>query len=323
MTSAEYSSLYAQLKRKYPGLTQKAMAVIRKAMAEAGRKVADILREGTLDGSGLSWETQRQIDQSLLESSQDIADSMRTSIPELLATAGGLSVAVEVAFLSEAMAKVSKVSLEGLQKLFEKTMGQAVQSSLNFVGPDGFSLWGRIPNVSSQFGDDIVNLVRAAIDQGRDLGKIAADVNKYIKDGKASTIHRWGENIKPDSARLLRRVPERVDYRALRLARSELGRGLMETAKANGQANPGATGWYDWVRLNSIDWGCECPNNQANSPYLLADFPAYSHPNCSCTCRAVLKDGAEFREDLKAWANGESSPDLESWYQSTYLPAQF
>lgn len=106
------------------------------------------------------------------------------------------------------------------------------------------------------------------------------------------------------------------------LVRSELGRGLQETAKANGPNNPGGSGWYDWVRINVIDWGCNCPSNAANGPYLLENFPPYDHPNCSCVCRQRMKDGNDFRRELEAWVNGEPNADLDRWYVEKYLPGQ-
>jgi len=114
-----------------------------------------------------------------------------------------------------------------------------------------------------------------------------------------------------------------VNYRDLRLARSELGRGLQETAKANGPNNPGGSGWYDWVRVNAIDWGCNCPANAANSPYRLEDFPPYDHPNDMCYCRQRMKDGNDFRRELETWTRGEPNADLDRWYRERYLPGQF
>ena len=305
-------------------MTAKTMKAIHAAYAEAGRKIADIIRNGELIDGALSFETQRQVDQAILEGSQDIGNAMREGIPALI-TAGALGyAAIETAYMVDALGDASgKITASGVEKLFASTSEASALRSLNTVGADGRIFWSRVPNVSSHFGDDILAMVRASIDQGRDLGKIAADVNKYIRDGKAGTIHRWGENITPDSKQLLKRVPEHVDYRALRLARSELGRGLQATAKENGRTNPGATGWYDWVRINTIEWDCVCPSNQANGPYEYDNVPGYPHPHCQCIVRAILKNGTDFRNSLQAWVNGGSDIDLDTWYTNRYLPAKF
>lgn len=323
MTQSEYQSAYARLRRQWPFLTAKAMKSIKAAYAEAGRKVADAIREGELVDGALSFTTQQAVDRAILEGSAAIGEALRDGVPALVYGAAGLYAAIETEFLTDALGSAGKLTADGIAKMFSKTSESAVLRSLNTVGADGRIFWGRVPNVSKYFGDDVVNLVRASIDHGRDLGKIASDINKYVKDGKAGTIHRWGDIIEPDSAQLLKRVPEHVDYRALRLARTELGRGIEATNLANGLANPGAIDLFDWVRVNSIDWGCTCPTNQANGPYKAADYPSDRHPNCFCFPRVHLKNGTDFRNDLRAWANGEANADLDAWYQSTYLPAQF
>lgn len=322
MNQSEYKSAVAGARRQWPKLTAKAMRKIKEAYTKAGSAIADILREGSITNGVLDFETQRKLDQAILEGSADIGRAIREEVPILLAGAAGLLAAIETEVMKDAMGGLSgKITAEGIEKLFTKISERSVITSLNTAWGDGLTFWGRVPNVSRHFGDDVVNLVRAAIDQGRDLGKIAADVNKYIKDGKEATISRWGERIAPDSSQLLKRVPKQVDYRALRLTRSELGRGLMETAKANGLSNPACAGLWDWVRTNSIDWGCNCPENAANSPYTYDNIPPYDHPNDMCILRQRLKDQSKFREDLRAWVNGGQNAELEAWYQNVYLSA--
>jgi len=325
MTSQDYISAYAKERKQWPQLTNSTRKKIKAEYIAAGLAIAAIIREGELVNGELSFDTQRKLDQAILEGSQAIVDAMREHIPALLTTAAAGYVAIETAFVADAFRDLtSRVTKDGIEKMFSKTATATVQRALNSpLAADGLVFWSRVPNISKEFGDDVVNLVRAAINEGRNIGKIAADINKYVKDGKAGTIHRWGEVIEPDSKRLLKRVPEQVDYRALRLVRSELGRGLQETAKANGPNNPGGSGWYDWVRINVIDWGCACPANAANGPYQYDNIPAYDHPNCMCIVRQRMKDGNDFRRELEAWTRGEPNSDLDRWYSEKYLPGQF
>jgi len=304
MTASEYVSRYGKERKQWPQLTNATRKKIKAEYIAAAKAIADIIRDGELVNGELSFDTQRKLDQAILEGSRAIGDAMREHIPALLTTAAAGYVAIETAFVADAFSDMtSLVTKDGIEKMFAKVARETVQRSLNMpfytrnkagvMVSDGLVFWSRVPNISKEFGDDVVNLVRAAINEGRDLGKIAADINKYVKDGKTGTIHRWGEVIEPDSKRLLRRVPEQVDYRALRLARSELGRGLQETAKANGPNNPGGSGWYDWVRINVIDWGCACPSNAANGPYQVDNIPQYDHPNCHPEGTMVMTNRGE------------------------------
>ncbi len=326
MTQTDYQKRYAEARRTWPTLTAKTRRKIKQAYTSAGELIAEVLRNGAIDASGnLDFETQRELEVAIMEGSAEIGRSIRENVPELV-LAGSLTLtAIDSAFLTEAMEKagVTKVGTKGIASLFDRVASSTVNSSLNFVRADGYNFWGRIPNISKLFGDDAVNFVRAGISQGRDLGKLAVDVTKYIQDGKKQTVHRWGDVIEPDSKRLLKRVPESVDYRALRLARSELGRAVQETGKEAGRNNPGALDLYDWIRINTQIHDCVCPDNAANGPYKYVDIPGYAHPNCYCIIRVRLRDGNDFREELKRWSNGEPNERLDAWYQSTYLPAQF
>lgn len=287
-----------------------------------GQKIAAILRDGSLSGSQLTFTTQQYFERALLEASAAIGDALRTEIPSLINSVGELSIAIETEFMVDAWGDLgSRLTADGLESMFRLATTRAIATSLS-APFKGETFLARVPNISKNFSDDVVSLVQAAIAQGRDLGKIAADVNVFVKDGKAFTIKRWGEILEPGSSALLKRIRfDKVDYRALRLARTELGRALEKTALNNGPMNPGAFDLYDWVRVNAIDWGCVCPDNAANGPYTRDEYPGDRHPNCFCYPRVRLKDGREFRDQLKRWANGESVPEIDAWYRSKYLPA--
>jgi len=213
LTQSEYVAKYAAARKQWPQLTNATRKKIKAEYIAAGLAIAAIIREGELVNGELSFDTQRRLDQAILEGSQAIGDAMRTEIPSLLTTAAAGYVAIETAFVADAFRDLTeRVTKDGIEKMFAKVARETVQKALNSpLAADGLVFWSRVPNISKEFGDDVVNLVRAAINEGRDLGKIAADINKYVKDGKAGTIHRWGEVIEPDSKRLLRRVPEHVD----------------------------------------------------------------------------------------------------------------
>jgi len=331
VTSDTYVSAYAQERKQWPQLTNSTRKKIKAAYTLAAKNIADIIREGSLVDGQLDWITQRRVDQAILEGSQAIGDAMREHIPALLTEAAAGYVAIETTFVSDAFRDLtSRVTKDGIEKMFAKVARETVQKALNLpLAADGQIFWSRVPNIAKQFGPDMVNFVRAGINEGRDLGQIAKDVTEYTAKGKIKSAARWGENLKPGSKRFLARCPESIDYRALRLARSELGRGLQETAKANGPNNPGGLGLYDWVRINAIDWHCNCPNNAMGSPYTLEEtaeyhaYPPYDHPNDMCICRQRMKDGNDFRRELEAWTRGEPNADLDRWYRNSYLPGQF
>lgn len=324
MTAAEYIAALNRARNQRPTLTAATMRKIRAIYREQGQKVAAIIREGGKDGDQLDRETHHKVDQALLEGSAAVGQVLRDEIPALIASVAALSIDIETRFMWDAWNENGEQITEaGLRKMFKVYSDKAIQASMTEI-IKGENFLMRVPNISRYFSDDVVSMVQAALAQGRDVGKIAADVNVFIKDGKQLTISRWGDILEPRSSELLKRIRfDKVDYRALRLARTELGRALEKTALTNGAINPGALDLYDWVRVNAIDWGCVCPGNAANGPYPRAEYPTDRHPSCFCYPRVHLRDGTEFRDELKRWANRESVPALDSWFRGTYLPAQY
>jgi hypothetical protein len=323
MTQAEYISEYAKARHQWPFLTAKAMKAIHAAYSEAGRKIADAIRDGELEDGALSFETQQSVDRAILEGSQDIGEAIRDGVPKLLTTASAGYAAIETGYLVASLGDVSgKITADGIGKMFTKVSGDSVLRSLNTVGVDGRIFWGRVPNIAKKFGPDMVTFVRAGINEGIDLGKIAQDVTSYTEKGLIKSAARWGDRLKPGTARFLARCPETIDDRALRLARTELGRGIEATALENGRSNPGSSGFYNWVRVNSVDWGCTCPTNAAKGPYTYDNYPTDRHPNCFCFPQPVMKNGTEFRNELKKWVNGEKNETLDKWYTEKYLSTQ-
>ena len=116
-----------------------------------------------------------------------------------------------------------------------------------------------------------------------------------------------------------KRIPRNVDYRAMRIVRSELYASLKETGLESGRANPSALDAYDWVMQSGrADWDCDCPDLARNSPYTYAQFPAQPHPNCGCYSVARLMDTNDFVADLKRWSNGEDVPYIDDWKAKYY-----
>ena len=112
-------------------------------------------------------------------------------------------------------------------------------------------------------------------------------------------MKRYGK-LERGTAEYARRIPRSVDYRALRIVRSELYASLKEVGIENGKANPSALDKFDWVMQSGrADWDCDCPDLAAGSPYTAAQFPAQPHPNCHPSGTMILTtDGKKPIESL-------------------------
>jgi len=166
---------------------------------------------------------------------------------------------------------------------------------------------GKVIGVYGDWLDKVRSITSAGIAQGRDPIKIAKDLQAYVKGG-VGTIGRWGK-LEPGTAQYVARLGSSgVDYRALRLVRSELYRGIQKGTVDAGEVNPACTGWYDWLLSTGREsWNCDCPQKAADGPYRASNIPDYRHPNCACTVRQQTISRAQFTQDLKDYVNGVDS----------------
>jgi hypothetical protein len=194
------------------------------------------------------------------------------------------------------------------------------------------SVWDTVNHTE----EDILNVVRLGIVEGKDVREVAAGLMEYVKDGPDVIKGRWGK-LKPGEKILkgrhwqyateeARQYAKRlgaagVDYRAARLYRSEMYRNLQESAVSDGESNPACTGEYDWILMPGREnWPCDCPDIAAAGPYRADNIPPYRHPNCDCTIRPRLKDGDAFIQDLRDYVNGEPGGDgIARWAEGNDL----
>jgi hypothetical protein len=178
------------------------------------------------------------------------------------------------------------------------------------------SVWDTVNQTEKQ----ILDVVRGGISQGRDIKKISADLMAYIQGGSQVIPGRWGK-LETGTREYVRRLGKTgIDYRAMRLYRSEKYRSLQEAAVEDGQSNPACTGEYDWILMPGRGtWNCDCPDIAAAGPYKADNIPPYPHtrhPNCDCLVEPRLKDHDEFIQQLRDYVHGEDTPgahEIEKW----------
>ena len=176
------------------------------------------------------------------------------------------------------------------------------------------SVWGAVNDTEEK----ILDVVWGGISQGRDSKKITADLMAYVQGGPTVIPGRWGK-LEPGTREYVRRLGRAgVDYRAIRIVRSEKYRTMQQEAVAEGQNNPACTGEYDWVRAGGRENDeCDiCQGLADGSPYAMDKVPDYPHPNCMCTVVPRLKDHDEFIQQLRDYVNDADTPgarEIEKW----------
>jgi len=328
MTNAEFHRLSIQARNSLPDLTRRIMKKIKKVYEEAARNVAEQVALADLASTfgGQSELTTasrvsvyRQLEQEAAKVAAAIEENGKI----------GLQMAVEKigtandTFMAQAFndAGIATISRAVIAQIVSGVNTKVVESVVNRVWSDGYNFSKRCWLAGQRFQDDIKNILSTGLAEGRDVFDIAKDINIYSRDGKVKLFQRW-DKLKRGSKEFAKRVPKNVDWRALRLVRTELYISLRDAGVQYGLANPACTQEWDWIRQSSTDWGCSCPDYAKGSPYKLEDLPSTPHANCLCAVVPRMIPREQFQEQLKSWARGESQPGIQKWFEDYYLPSE-
>ncbi len=202
-------------------------------------------------------------------------------------------------------------------KAFEWQRKQAVAACYARTHKDGLFLSDRIWNTAEASRTAMRDIIQAGI--GEDAAKVARALEVYVKQGKTATCLQYPNMRK----RMGSRVPENLNYNALRLARTELTAAYGAATIGAAQASP-AVGKVQWVLSSSHPKPDICDTyasgGDGHGVYDANKCPQYpAHPNCLCTIQPAPDKLDDFLKKLKEWEKDPSShPDIEAWHQQHY-----
>lgn len=325
MTNKEYAKLYRQARKNYPRILRQTMTQLRKIYKTAADAVAAEVARAELAGlsdlTAQSWASiEDQLRRSVLEINEALQSGARSAVLRGAEETGRIN---ERQLTDALIAAGSSQELRaGVRTMFRALNEQVVQNLVGRIYQNGYTFSETVWKTAENYQEQIKDVISAGIAQGRPVEKIARDIQVYVADGKVKLAQRFGK-LERGTRAFMRRIGNRVDYRALRLVRTELFTSVREASRAQGHANPGSTDQYDWVlEAGRQQWDCVCPELAAASPYTYYQVPGTPHSNCSCDIRPRLRDADDFVGDLKSWINGGQVDYLDTWYRDQYLPLQ-
>lgn len=323
MTKAEYQKAYVAARKRAGRLTTDGLRELKSTYEEAARQLAEIVRDAKARLlSDLTIQTREAMRRQMEAGANNIRSHLDNILPARIRNMSEYVSSIDEKLLSDALPVGIGINKAGVQAVSQMVNERVLRSVINRIFQDGYTLSERIWKVGSDYPIQMKRVISAGFAQGRDPVKIAKDLQVYIDDGKVALAKRYGPDLEAGTKQWLKRIRGQVDYRALRLVRSELYMSLQEAGRESGRANPGATNLYDWI-LNAgrQDWGCVCPDLAAGSPYEYNQVPGFPHPNCQCRTQARLRDHDTFVNDLKRWSRGEDVDYLNEWNREFYVPA--
>lgn len=307
-------AIYEQLTRasrikaqKIPNIVMMAQHKNIETAAESLAKVVHSLTPSELAEASSNMSILKSLDEGSTFISETLNDNTMIAIEKSFA----IGSETDRAFMIKAglePVQVDGIILEVNRRLLETTINRTYQ--------DGYNFSTRIWRAGKATQNDIKKVLDLGIANNRDPFQVARDIQTYVADGKVKLMKSYGK-LKQGTAEFANRIPEDIDYRAMRIVKTETYTSLRDTELLSGEANPGTTGFYRWVlNVSRGNWECGCPDLASGGPYTFDTVPSNPHPNCSCYLQAVLRDQREFISDLQRWISGDSVPYLDDWAAS-------
>jgi len=296
---------------------------VRRVYEEAARQAGGIL-QAHLDKSATSLTTDRwQLIQALL---QEEANRLGAQVDQLTRRSVRRVSRIFTRNTTQQMAESGLIGVRGINARGLNGIGIAINHrvirSMASRMAGGMDYSARIWKLGADWIGDVRGVAAAGVAIGRDPRKIARDLSAYTRHGKARYLQdsgiieakSWGPNMRAG------KLPKNIDYRALRLVRSEMYASIQDAQLQAGRDNPSCSGLFNWVTNPArLDWDCPCEGYEKKNPWKHDKVPAYPHPNCMCAIEPLMRDSDEFFEDVLRWDRGESVDYLDKWHSSVYL----
>lgn len=326
MTNQEYNSAYRKARKGFQRVMASERKAIKKVFKAAADETAALVRTLELAGrSELTIQSQALLELQLLSSAGEIAEATARLTEDAVTNGYNIYLKVDAEYMADAAIQAGAegfITSKGLESMGQAVNNRLITEVVRGLYIDGLTFSERVWNAGALFDKSIQDVVSTGLANNRDLFKIAKDIQVYTKDGRVALMKRYG-SLEAGTKAFKKRIPKNVDWRAVRLVRSELYSAMQRASVQQGELNPGSNGLYDWILMPGLQHDCICIDYAKASPYKVEDIPAYPHPNCGCSAVPKLRPQGELVADLKAFVRGDDSPRIETWYNNIYLPAQF
>lgn len=334
MTRKEYQKRKRANKKAFARLMRFNLSKIRAEYVKAIQGFKRIVSR--LPSTSLTEAKRTRLEASIPRT--ELFESIKQIIRESGETAMKADGDVDVEYLSEAFEKAGlEITKKDVAGLFDRQRGKILeryqvanafmpvsrkvnerpfllQNRASYTLSD--SVWGSIDS----FTDKIIAYVQGSLNQGIDPVTISRDLEQYLREGSEFAIGRWGK-LEPGTAEYKKRLGKAgADYRTQRVVRTELYQMVRDNSIATGTLNPACTQKFNWILSPAhLDWGCDCAEIAAGSPYTAEQAQGYSdsiHTNCLCTIEPELMDDEAFMQSLEEYVRDEDTAgarDIEVW----------
>lgn len=176
---------------------------------------------------------------------------------------------------------------------------------------DGVGLSSRIWKVSNNAGRTIQQVVQQGLSSGQSAAQMAQLLEEFVKP----KARRYWDHAKIESilGKTYANKFEKLEYNALRLARTTISHSATASVRQWGKINPYAR-QVQWHSVHAPGRTCQICIDLDGQIFDIDKCP-FDHPNGLCYQTVYYdRDLESIADELRDWANGAPNEMLDSWY---------
>jgi len=238
---------------------------------------------------------------------KELAKELNKSIKGYTTKAAKIGTEVEQQILSKAFKLAGIDPGDHFTAMFSQVQDRVVKDIISGnLYKDKRTLSHRIWNYTNEFGQDIQYMVNRGLLEKKSAIELAKDLEEFVKE-PAKRETDWGK-VYPNL------INKRVDYNAMRLARTSINHAYQTASIQSSNMNPFVEG-IQWHSAMIHGRTCEVCMERHGQVFPKNNVPL-DHPNGLCTMIPYIpKDLDTVAGELKAWIDGGSNPMLDKWYK--------
>lgn len=299
----------------YEKIVKKQRREIAKLTVEQQKQILDLYDGAIKDLAGKvemakekSLEERWQLDylKELDRARNELEKEVRRQVESSTKKAAGIGTKAEQEVMGEVFRKVGIDVGPHFSGMFSQVQDNVVRDIITGdLYKDKRTLSQRIWNYGEDFEKDIQYTINQAILQKKSAIELAEDLERFVREpAKRGTT--WGRCYP-------RLMNKRVDYNAMRLARTSINHAYQTASIQASNLNPFVEG-IKWRSALIHGRTCELCRERDGQIFSKDDVPL-DHPNGLCIMLPVIEKSIEqVAEELRNWLDGGEDLDLDSWY---------
>ena len=244
--------------------------------------------------------------EELKKARKELAKELNKSIKGYTTKAAKIGTEVEQQILSKAFKLAGIDPGDHFKTMFSRVQDKVVKDIISGnLYKDKRTLSNRIWNCTNEFGQDIQYMINKGLLEKKSAIELAKGLEQFVKE-PAKRETTWGK-VYPNLKN------KRVDYNAMRLARTSINHAYQTASIQSSNMNPFVEG-IEWRSAMQHGRTCEFCMERHGKIYPVDDVPL-DHPNGLCTMIPYIpKSLNEVAYELRRWIDGSTNQKLDIWY---------